>query len=75
MQVREKPWYCKRIWIWIKDNKYVSEGAVEVEGYTARKLAEISEYLNGEGAFLLLIELRDNPQRAKAWIKEGFKHK
>ena len=62
----KKPDIAKEFEIWIKDNKYVSEGAVEVEGYTARKLAEISEYLNGEGAFLLLIELRDNPQRAKA---------
>ena len=71
----KNPDIAKEFEVWIRDNKFISEGAVEVEGYTAKKLVEISEYLNGEGAFLLLIELRDNPRRAKERIKEGFKRK
>jgi hypothetical protein len=31
--------------------------------------------MDGEGAFMLLIELRENPGKAKARITEGFKMK
>lgn len=46
-----------------------------VEGYTAEKLASMSPYLDGEGAFMLLIELKENPDKAKKRIAEGFKMK
>ena len=55
---------------WISDKVYVDE--VNVEGYTASKIANISRFLKGEGAFLLLIELRENPEKAKKRIKAGF---
>jgi len=45
---------------------------VSVEGYTASKLAEISHFLVGEGAFILLIEFREDPKRAKQRIVDGF---
>lgn len=61
--------------IWIKERTYKTEGAVTVEGYTAKKLVELSEYLNGDGAFMLLIELRENPKKAHERIKDGFKKK
>jgi hypothetical protein len=35
----------------------------------------MSHYLNGEGAFMFLIELRDNPEKAKQKIHNGFKIK
>lgn len=60
---------------WIKEKKYKLEDAVTVEGYTARKLSELSEYLNGDGAFLMLIELRENPKKARERIAGGFKIK
>ena len=46
-----------------------------MEGYTAKKLSELSEYLNGDGAFVLLIELRENPEKAHRRIMQGFKRK
>ena len=49
---------------WINNGKYVDEDPIEIEGYTAGKLAELSKYLKGEGAFIMLIELRDNPKAA-----------
>lgn len=52
-----------------------SFGAVSEEGYTAKKLAGMSKYLNGEGAFMMLIELRENPEKALAQIQDGFKLK
>ena len=59
----------------IKEKEYKMEGAVTVEGYTAKKLSEISDYLNGEGAFMMLVELRENPKKAKERIAGGFKIK
>lgn len=60
---------------WIKERTYKTEGAVTVEGYTAKKLAELSAYLNGDGAFMLLIELRENPKKAHERLKGRFKRK
>jgi len=48
---------------------------VEEHGYTAEKLSALSPYLNGEGAFALLIEFRENPEKALARIRKGFKKK
>lgn len=58
---------------WISNKKYL-EG-VSVEGYTAKSIASLSPYMDGEGAFQLLIELRENPNKAKKRIGAGFKLK
>lgn len=60
---------------WIKERKYKIDGAVTIEGYTAKILSELSEYLNGDGAFMMLIELRENPKKARERIAAGFKIK
>lgn len=60
---------------WIKNHEYKSTDCVTVEGYTASSLAALSSYLVGEGAFMMLIELREKPERAKAKISDGFKIK
>ena len=60
---------------WIKNSKYKTVDCVMVNGYTAQKLAELSEFVDGEAAFMLLIELRENPERAKRRISDGFRLK
>lgn len=60
---------------WISEKKYKEAGAVNLQGYTAKKLAEMSPYMQGEGAFMVLIELRENPERAIKRIQGGFKKK
>ena len=60
---------------WITDRTYKSQDAVTIEGYTAKKLSELSEHLNGDGAFVLLIELREHPEKARKRITNGFKYK
>lgn len=60
---------------WITEKTYKETECVVVEGYTAKKLSEISMFLDGEGAFMLLIELRDNPKSALEKISNGFKIK
>lgn len=59
---------------WIKNKKYMADG-VSIEGYTAKSLAELSPYTNGEAAFMLLIELREAPDKAFHRIKRGFQIK
>ena len=43
---------------WITDRTYKEEGAVTIEGYTAKKLSELSEYLDGDEAFVLHRKIR-----------------
>jgi hypothetical protein len=58
---------------WISHKEYLD--GVSVEGYTAKSIAALSPYMDGEGAFQLLIELRENPSKAKKRINDGFKLK
>ena len=60
---------------WIENKTYKSNGCISVEGYTALILAEQFKLLNGEGVFMLLIELKENPQKAMGKIENGFKIK
>lgn len=59
---------------WIAHKAYLQKG-VSVEGYTAQSLANLPVYTDGEAAFMLLIELREAPERALLRIKSGFKIK
>lgn len=56
---------------WLDNEEYIENGLV-VEGYTAKSISELSEYLVGEGSFSLLIMLRENPEKAKKKINQGF---
>lgn len=61
---------------WIKTGHYQSQGiCVKERGYTAQKLADLSPYLDGEGAFMILMELRESPEKALRRIELGFKIK
>lgn len=60
---------------WIEKKTYRVENCVHVEGYTAESIAAMSKFMDGEGAFMLLIELREAPQRAHQRIKSGFVQK
>lgn len=57
---------------WVLTGKYADKNCVEVEGYTAKELAKLSEFLDGEGAFSMLIQLREKPDQALRKIKDGF---
>lgn len=59
---------------WIEHKSYLQNG-ISIEGYTAQSLADMSSYVNGEAAFILLIELRESPDKAMQRIKNGFKVK
>ncbi len=57
---------------WIRTREYTEKNCISVENYTAQKIAKLSELMDGEGAFSLLVQLRENPHKALRRIKEGF---
>lgn len=59
---------------WIIHKCFMSNG-ITVEGYSAKSLSELSKFLDGEGAFIMLIKLREKPEIAKKQIANGFKMK
>lgn len=59
---------------WITHKCYMPSG-IMVEGYSAESLSKVSKYLDGEGAFIMLIKLRENPEVARKQIANGFKVK
>lgn len=73
-QFEKHPDIAQEFEYWIEHRQFKSAG-VEVKGYTAEKLAALSEYLDGEGSFSVLVELRENPDKALRRIKRGFKKK
>ena len=76
MQMFERnPDIAKEYEYWIKRGKYQNNGNVCIDGYTAEKLSKISKYLEGEGSFIMLIKLRENPKQALAELSRGFKRK
>ncbi len=60
---------------WIESKTFKEKACVEVAGYSAKSIAEISRFVNGEGAFMLLIELRENREKALKRIADGFRMK
>lgn len=60
---------------WIKEKKYKEFNCIKVEGYTAKSISKLSKFLDGEGAFVMLIELRENRDNALKKIASGFKLK
>lgn len=58
---------------WIRTGEYAVDHAASAENYTAKALSELSEFLDGEGAFSMLIQLRETPEKALKKISGGFK--
>lgn len=57
---------------WLETREYREDEAVEVQGWTAARVAEEAPMLDGIGAFNFLVTLRDEPAVAKQAIAEKF---
>ena len=68
----KNPDIAKEFEHWIQTKEYTIEDCVTVEDYTAEKISKLSEFMDGEGAFSLLIQLRENPKKALKRIRDGF---
>lgn len=59
---------------WIDHNDYPCD-AIEIEGYTAKKISEIASFMNVVGVYNFMVTLRDNKDFALQTIKDGFPRK
>lgn len=57
---------------WLRKRKYRKDGAMEIDGWTAEKVAKAAPELDGIGAYNFLVTLRDEPKKAKEIIESGF---
>lgn len=73
--LKRNPDILKEFEYWVENHKYSEINCVTESGYTAKKLSELSEFLDGEAVFMLLIELRESPTRAASRIANGFQIK
>ena len=71
----QNPDIAKEFEYWIDTKKYKTVDCITIEGFTAQGLSKLSAFLNGDGAFDFLIELRQNPDKAKALLHNGLKKK
>ena len=61
---------------WIRKKQFIEENPVTESGYTAKRLyEEYGNILEIQGVFSLLITLREEPDKALNYIKEGFPRK
>lgn len=58
---------------WLENRNYDKNNPVKISGYTAKQIFELNPKLDGIGVYNFLITLREEPERAKAYLKSGFK--
>ena len=59
---------------WIETKEFSDSGLV-IDGYNAKKIAELAPFMNGVGVFNFMVTLRDNPEIAHETIAAGFPRK
>ena len=57
---------------WLEQRNYQTPTQVTVEGYSAQDIYDKANFLDGIGVYNLLVDLRDEPERVKQYIAEGF---
>ncbi len=58
---------------WLKARNYDFDEPLSVSGYTAKDIVKIAPFLDGIGVFNFMVTLREKPETAAQYIKEGFK--
>lgn len=59
---------------WI-DTKDFGNSSLVIDGYNAKKIAELAPFMNGAGVYNFMVTLRENPELAHALIAAGFPRK
>ena len=59
---------------WVATNEFSDSGLV-IEGYNAKKIAELAPFMSGVGVYNFMVDLRDNPEVALKTIEAGFPRK
>ena len=59
---------------YLDKRNYDFENALEIEGYTAKKISEISP-LDASGVYAFMVTLRDDKEKALETVRNGFPRK
>ena len=59
---------------WLQVRNYDYEDPLTVNGYTAKDIYGLNHNLDGIGVYNFLITLREEPEKAQAYIDEGFQN-
>jgi len=65
----------KEFEFWIKNKAYNPDNPLAVGGYTAQDIYNLAPFMDGLGVFNFMVTLREDPEKAKEYISEGFKRK
>lgn len=60
---------------WIDNRNFDAPDALEIGGYSAKKIHEIAPFLDAAGVYNFMVTLRDDPAKAQNYIKNGFPRK
>ena len=60
---------------WLENRNFDAPDALVINGYSAKRIKEIQPSLDGSGVYNFMVTLRDSPEKAEAYIKNGFPRK
>lgn len=60
---------------WIDNRNYNAPNAIEIAGFSAKKISDIAPFLDAAGVYNFMVTLRDNPKKAQDYLKNGFPRK
>lgn len=60
---------------WIDNRSYDAPNAVIINGYTADKVHEVAPFLDASGVYSFMVTLRDDPEKAQEYLRNGFPRK
>lgn len=60
---------------WLDYRNFSAPQALCINGYTAEDIHNIEPSLDGSGVYNFMVTLRDNPEKAENYIKNGFTRK
>ena len=58
---------------WLEKRNYDFDNPLTISGYTAKDIVKMAPFMDGIGVYTFMVTLREKPDKAKQYIKEGFK--
>ena len=65
----------KEFCYWLDNRNYDAPDILVINGYSAKQISEIAPFLDASGVYQFLVTLRDDPEKAREYIKNGFPRK
>jgi hypothetical protein len=60
---------------WIRTRIYNTDNPLVINGYSAHDIYNLAPFMDGIGVFNFMVTLREDPEKAKMYIDDGFKRK